>query len=116
MNLILTLRKIGDRLFNLQPGEANQTDAQRAQRTLQDAAAGRTIANYVRSQGLDAEGLEVRYNRLAETLLVYGVVKDMGMRDRIMHCCGHVARVHSVVDRMEILDGSREGTTTLVAS
>ena len=116
MNLMHTLRNVGTRLFRLIPNEVTQTAAQRAQIALQDTAAGRTIANYIRSQGLDAEGLEVKYNRRAEALLVYGVVKNIRMRDRILHCCSHVERVHSVVDRMEILDEPREGTTFLAAT
>ena len=116
MNLMRTLLSVGTRMLRLMPDEITQTAAHRSQIALQDTAAGRTIANYIRSQGLDADGLEVRYNRRAESLLVYGVVKNTRMRDRILHCCSHVARVHSVVDQMEILDGPRAGTTVLAAT
>jgi hypothetical protein len=108
MNLIETLRVAGSRIFPVRSPDARATLIERNRRAERAAAAGHTIAKYIRSQGMDAEGLAITYQPLSQTLFVYGTVTGMQTRDRILVCCNQVARVARVVDRMQVIANPAE--------
>lgn len=102
MNLIQAIRVVGSRIFHAAPLTATVSAVDRTRRAERDAAAGHTIAKYIRSQGMDADGLDIKYQPLTQTLYVYGTARDMQIRDQILVCCNQVARVAHVVDRMQV--------------
>jgi len=104
MNLIHALCSAGSTIFRLSPDRPAPTQVEQDRQVERDIVAGSTITKYIRSQGLDGDGLEVKYNPATRALFIYGTVTDVKMRDRILTCCHHVARVSRVVDRMLVRD------------
>lgn len=123
MSLISFLKDAGERLFN--PGSAGgaakpapagaaasspaasapaaAAPAQPQQSVAElNRIAGEEIEKYIRSQKLDAQNLDVRYDGATQTVTVSGVAPDQATKEKIVLCCGNVQAVAHVDDRLTV--------------
>lgn len=115
MSLISFLKDAGEKLFN--PGKAAApaagkpaTPAQPDIAALNDTAA-KAIERYIGSQGLKAEGLDVRYDGASQTVTVAGVAPDQATKEKIVLCCGNVASVAHVNDMLTVAAAAEPEST-----
>jgi nucleoid-associated protein YgaU len=106
MAFIDFIKSAGEKLFHpgsasaAQPSAAGASSAEKS--AAADAAAGDAILAYVKSQNLDATALTITYDSGTEVVTVYGVAKDQATREKIILCCGNVANVSRVDDKMSV--------------
>ena len=116
------IKSAGEKLFH--PGSASaapQPSAAGASSAAEksaaaDAAAGDAILAYVKSQNLDATALTITYDSGTEVVTVYGVAKDQATREKIILCCGNVANVSRVDDKMSVEQSGPEAKFYTVKS
>jgi nucleoid-associated protein YgaU len=116
MGLISFMKDAGQRLFGAKDAEAAAKAAEtaphdaaaKAKAEELNAAAAEAIVNYIRAQGLDARQLDVLFDGATATVNVYGVAADQATREKILLCCGNVAGVAAVNDRMQVDDPQPE--------
>ena len=118
MALLDFIRDAGEKLFRAgTPSSSQQTQSaqQSDSASLQEvnaanAKAGDAILNYIKSQNLQATGLTVTYDGATHTAAVYGVAPDQETKEKIILCCGNVAGVAHVDDRMSVdQSGAKDG-------
>jgi nucleoid-associated protein YgaU len=105
MALIDFIRDAGEKLFNVgakPTGAPAQSAAGKQEVDAANAKAGDAILNYIKSQNLQATGLTVTYDGATHTASVYGVAPDQETKEKIVLCCGNVAGVEHVDDRMSV--------------
>jgi nucleoid-associated protein YgaU len=109
MGLVSFLKEAGEKLFGGKEAQAAPTAAP-AQPSVAElnAKAGEAIAAYIRSQGLDANGLAVTYDGASQTVTVEGEAKDQATREKIVLCCGNVQAVANVDDKMTVAQPADE--------
>jgi nucleoid-associated protein YgaU len=106
MSLISFIKEAGEKLFG--KGDAKQAqEAVQAAPTPENVAAlsakaGAAIADYIRAQGLEVEGLDVTYDAPSTTVTVAGVAADQATKEKVVLCCGNVQAVTSVNDLMTV--------------
>jgi len=110
MSLISFLRDAGEKLFNA-PKSAPATNA--AAPAQPDVAAlnetaGQAIERYIASQGLKADGLDVKYDGATQTVTVSGVAPDQATKEKIVLCCGNVSSVAKVNDLLTVAGGGEQ--------
>jgi nucleoid-associated protein YgaU len=76
-----------------------------------NATAAQAIERYIGSQGLKADGLDVKYDGASQTVTVSGVAPDQATREKIVLCCGNVAAVAKVDDLLTVADGGGQEST-----
>ena len=108
MSLISFIKEAGEKLLG---HGAAQAPAQAAP-TPQDVAklsetAGNTIADYVRSQGLNVDNLKVAFNAGNGVVTVSGAAPDQATKEKVVLCCGNVANVTSVDDQLTVAGGGQ---------
>ena len=115
------IKAAGEKLFNTgsasaapQSAGAGQSAADKS--AAADAAAGDAILNYIKSQNLDATALTVTYDSGTEVVTVYGVAKDQATKEKIILCCGNVANVSRVDDKMSVEQSGSESKFYTVKS
>jgi nucleoid-associated protein YgaU len=64
--------------------------------------AGDAIANYIRSQGLDASNLQVAYDGASHTVTVSGEAADQATKEKILVAAGNVQHVDKVDDKLSV--------------
>lgn len=121
MGVLSFIREAGEKLFG--HGEAQAAgageapaatsgDAKSGGGTADVAAANRkaaqAITDYIHAMKLDAENLDVEFDGASETVTVSGVAADQATREKIALCCGNVAGVQKVVDRMTVKNPTPE--------
>jgi nucleoid-associated protein YgaU len=117
MSLISFLQDAGEKLFSHpKPAPAGATAAAPAAPAAPDiaalnATAAQAIARYIGSQGLKADGLEVKYDGASQTVTVSGVAPDQATKEKIVLCCGNVASVAHVDDRLTVASGGGAEST-----
>ena len=109
MSLISFLRDAGEKLFNAPksapaPAAAAPAQAQPDVAAL-NATAGQAIERYIASQGLKADGLDVKYDGATQTVTVSGVAPDQATKEKIVLCCGNVSSVAKVNDLLTVASG-----------
>ena len=67
-----------------------------------NATAGEAIANYIASQHLSAQNLNVTYDGASKTVTVAGVAPDQATKEKIVLCCGNVHSVAKVDDQLTV--------------
>ncbi|MGE5118319.1 MAG: peptidoglycan-binding protein LysM [Betaproteobacteria bacterium] len=106
MSLVSFIREAGEKLFG--KGDAKQAqEAVHAAPTPANVAAlsakaGAAIADYIRSQGLEVEGLDVTYDAPSTTVTVAGIAADQATKEKVVLCCGNVQSVSAVNDLMTV--------------
>ena len=97
MGLLSFMKEAGEKLFG--GGEAKAAQAKVAAAPTPEnvaamsAAAGKAIADYVGTQGLKVEGLDVGFDAPSATVTVAGTVPDQATREKVLLCCGNVSGV-----------------------
>ncbi len=116
------IKAAGEKLFPTrsasaapQPSGAGQPSAA-DKSAAADAAAGDAILSYIKSQNLDATALTVTYDSGTEVVTVYGVAKDQATKEKIILCCGNVANVSRVDDKMSVEQSGPEAKFYTVKS
>ncbi len=111
MSLISFIQEAGEKLFN-HPSAAPAAGAP-AQPDVAalNTTAGAAIEKYVASQGLKADGLDVKYDGAKQTVTVAGVAPDQATKEKIVLCCGNVAAVAKVNDLLTVADGGGQEST-----
>ena len=119
MSIITFMKEAGERLFpHARPHATPATAAPRAASPASagatakadvdalEARAARAIKDYVASKGLPAQSLDIDYDANSSTVSVSGTVPDQETREKIVVCCGNVASVEHVDDRMTVANAA----------
>ena len=120
MGLMSFFKTAGEKLFGTGEAKAAQEAAAAAPTpekvaALSDAA-GKAIANYIGTQGLSAEGLDIGFDGASATVTVAGVVPDQATKEKIVLCCGNVAGVEKVNDLLVVKEPAPEAQWHTVVS
>jgi nucleoid-associated protein YgaU len=112
MSLISFIQEAGEKLFN-HPKSAPAAPAPAAAPAGPDVAklnetAGQAIERYIGSQGLKADGLDVKYDGASQTVTVSGVAPDQATKEKIVLCCGNVSSVAKVNDLLTVAAGAAQ--------
>ncbi|MEQ1517860.1 MAG: peptidoglycan-binding protein LysM [Usitatibacteraceae bacterium] len=110
MGLMSFMKEAGQKLFGHKEAEAAQKQAEAApsdeaiaaKAEAANKAAAEAIVDYIHSQSLDANALDVMFDAATSTVNVYGVAEDQETKEKILLCCGNVAGVAHVNDKMEV--------------
>ena len=102
MSLISFIQEAGEKLFN-HPKAAPAAAA--PDLNALNATAAQAIERYIGSQGLKADGLDVKYDGATQTVTVSGVAPDQATKEKIVLCCGNVSSVAKVNDLLTVADG-----------
>ncbi len=113
-------KEAGEKLFG--KGEAKAAQEAAAQTPSPEtiaalnAAAGKAIADYVATQSLAVEGLEVSFDAATTTATASGVVPDQATKEKVLLCCGNVAGVSAVNDMLVVKEPAPEAQWHTVVS
>jgi nucleoid-associated protein YgaU len=107
MGLMSFMKEAGQKLFGHkeveQAAAAAPSSAElQAKSEALNAAAAKAIVDYIHSQNLDANALDVSFDGATATVNVYGVAADQETKEKILLCCGNVSGVAKVNDKMEV--------------
>jgi nucleoid-associated protein YgaU len=106
MGLLSFIKEAGEKLFGGGEAKAAQAKVQAAPTpenvAAMSAAAGKAIADYVGTQGLKVEGLDVGFDAPSGTVTVSGTVPDQATREKVLLCCGNVSGVSAVNDMLTV--------------
>ena len=106
MSLISFIQEAGEKLFNRPKAAPAPTAAAPAPDVAAlNETAGQAIERYIGSQGLKAEGLDVKYDGASQTVTVAGVAPDQETKEKIVLCCGNVSSVAKVNDLLTVAGG-----------
>ena len=116
MGLMSFMKEAGQKLFGHKEAEAAQQkadaapDDEAAKARLEELNqnAAKAIVDYIHAQNLDANALDVMFDAATSTVNVYGVAADQETKEKILLCCGNVAGVATVNDKMEVEDPKPE--------
>ncbi len=112
MSLISFIQEAGEKLFNHpKAAPASTGSAPQPELTALNATAGEAIEKYISSQGLKADGLDVKYDGSSQTVTVSGVAADQATKEKIVLCCGNVAAVAKVNDMLTVASGGEAEST-----
>ena len=107
MGMLDFVKDAGEKLFGIGKAKAAMQDAAASPgddakvKAANDAAAD-AILDYIKSQNLAATGLTVTYDGASATASVYGVAPDQATMEKIVLCCGNVAGVAKVNNKMSV--------------
>jgi len=107
MGMLDFVKDAGEKLFGIGKAKATMQEAAAAPadqgkiKAANDAAAD-AILGYIKSQNLVATGLTVTYDGSRSTATVYGVAPDQATMEKIVLCCGNVAGVAKVDNKMTV--------------
>ena len=114
MSLISFIQEAGEKLFNhpkAAPAAPSAAPAATPDMNALNATAGQAIEKYIASQGLKADGLDVKYDGASQTVTVSGVAPDQATKEKIVLCCGNVAAVAKVNDMLSVAQGGAPEST-----
>ncbi len=110
MSLISFLQDAGEKLFS-HPKASPATAAATPDIAALNSTAAAAIEKYIASQGLQADGLDVRYDGATQTVTVSGVAADQATKEKIVLCCGNVAAVAKVSDLLTVASPAEPEST-----
>lgn len=106
MGILNFIKDAGEKLFHpaqAAPAPANASaPAAKPDLAALNQAAGDAITKYVRTQGLDAASLSVRYDGATHVATVSGEAADQATREKIIVAAGNVQHVEKVDDQMTV--------------
>ena len=107
MSLISFIQEAGEKLFNRSKAAPAPAAGAPAAPAAPDIARStrpprRRSRSYIGSQGLKADGLDVKYDGATQTVTVSGVAPDQATKEKIVLCCGNVAAVAKVNDLLTV--------------
>lgn len=103
MSLISFFKEAGEKLFHNKPeveqaaAEPNNADKAAAANN----AAAEAIRNYLRTQNLPADDLQISFNGADRTVRVAGTVDTQATKEKVVLCCGNVDGVAGVQDELQ---------------
>ena len=125
MSLVSFFKEAGERLFGRKdggtaaapaPSAAGSAAAPAAASSEQaNETAGQAIEAYIASQGLKADGLDVKFDGGTGTVTVSGVAADQPTKEKIVLCCGNVQGVGKVNDLITVSQPADESRYYTVA-
>ena len=116
MGIISFFKDAGEKLFGHKDTEAAAQKAQAApdDATLQarlaeaNQTAATAITNYIGTQNLSADGLNVEFDGASGSVTVVGVAADQATKEKIVLCCGNVGGVTQVNDMLTVSEPADE--------
>jgi nucleoid-associated protein YgaU len=106
MGLMSFIKEAGEKLFGGKEAKAAEAAVQSAPTPENVAAlsavAGKAIADYIATQGLNVSGLDVGFEATTSTVTVAGTVPDQATKEKVLLCCGNVAGVAKVIDMLTV--------------
>ena len=109
MGLLSFIKDAGEKLFGKGTAHAAETaTADAAKSAAANDNAGQAIEQYIRSQNLDADNLDVKFDGTDSSVTVSGQAKDQETKEKILLCCGNVAGVGQVNDNLTVAQATPE--------
>jgi nucleoid-associated protein YgaU len=104
------IKTAGEKLFSSKDNEtasaavaaAPDDAAVKAKAEATNRTAGDAIEAYVKSQNLAATGLTVTFDGATGVATAFGIAADQATKEKILLCCGNVAGVAKVDDKMSV--------------
>ncbi|MBX9610518.1 MAG: peptidoglycan-binding protein LysM [Burkholderiales bacterium] len=110
MGMISFLKEAGEKLFGKKPevaaAIAEPTNAEKL--AAANTAASEAIKNYIRTQNLPADDLNISFNGADQIVTVTGLVASQEIQEKIVLCCGNVDGVAGVADQMQCAEPAEE--------
>jgi len=112
MGLMSFIKEAGEKLFHRGESKAAQEAAAASPSPENQEAANRAaadaIAEYIGTQNLAVEGLDVGFDGGSATVTVAGVAPDQATKEKVLLCCGNVAGVAAVNDLLTVAEPQDE--------
>jgi nucleoid-associated protein YgaU len=113
MGLLSFVKDAGQKLFNLGSKDANAAAPAAAAPSQADVAAlndtaGKAILNYIRTQNLPVDNLQVSFDGASATATVSGQAQDQATKEKVVLCCGNIHSVEKVNDQMTVATAAPE--------
>lgn len=110
MGILSFFKDAGEKLFGHKETEAaaaqvsTAPDPAAAQARLDELnhTAAEAIKNYIATQNLSAQNLEVAFDGATQSVTVSGVAPDQATKEKIVLCCGNVTGVAHVDDQLTV--------------
>jgi len=106
MGLISFIKEAGEKLFGRGEAKAAQESVQASPTpeaiAAMSAAAGKAISDYIATQGLPANTLDISFDAPSGAVTVAGTVPDQATKEKVLLCCGNVSGVASVNDLLVV--------------
>ena len=120
MGMFSFIKEAGEKLFGRGEAHAAQAIAA-ASPTPQNVealskAAGEAIKTYIGTMNLQVEALDVSFDAASGTATVSGEAPDQATKEKVLLCCGNVASVESVNDKMTVASPEAESQMYTVVS
>ena len=113
-------KEAGEKLFGKGQAKAAQEAAAKApspeNTAALNAAAGKAIEDYLATQSLQVEGLDVAFDGATTTVTVSGVAADQATKEKVLLCCGNVEHVAAVNDLLTVKASAPEAQWHTVVS
>lgn len=120
MGLMSFIKEAGEKLFHRGEAKAAQEAAAAAPTPENQDAANRAaadaIAEYIGTQSLAIDGLDVSFDGGSATVTVAGVAPDQATKEKVLLCCGNVAGVAGVNDMLTVAEPQDESQWHTVVS
>jgi nucleoid-associated protein YgaU len=117
MGILSFIKEAGEKLFG---AVSSKAEAAPAAAPVDVAAlnqkAGEAIATYIRSQGLNADNLDVTYDGASHTVTVSGQAPDQATKEKILVAAGNVQHVDKVDDQLTVPSSEPESQYYTVVS
>lgn len=97
MGLFSFIKEAGEKLFGRGTAQAATPDPAAA-----NAAAAKAIQDYIAAMNLSAQGLAVAFDGASGTVTVSGQAATAEIKEKILLCCGNVAGVAQVEDKLTV--------------
>jgi nucleoid-associated protein YgaU len=118
MGILSFIKEAGEKLFSAGSSTAQAAPVAAAAPDVAalNKTAGDAIGNYIRSQGLSADNLQVAYDGASHTVTVSGQASDQATKEKILVAAGNVQHVDKVDDKMTVANPAPESQFHTVAS
>ena len=120
MGLMSFIKDAGEKLFGKGEAKAAQEAAAKAPSpenvAALNAAAGKAIADYVATQSLQVDALDIQFDGGSGAVTVAGVAPDQATKEKVLLCCGNVSGVHQVNDMLVVKEAAPEAQWHTVVS
>ncbi len=120
MGLMSFIKEAGEKLFGRGEAKAAQEAVQAAPSpetiAAMSAAAGKAIGDYIATQGLPVDGLDISFDAPSGAVTVAGTVPTQATKEKVLLCCGNVSGVASVNDLLMVSNPEPEAQWHTVVS
>ena len=120
MGLMSFIKEAGEKLFGKGEAKAAQEAAAKAPSpetiAALNATAAKAIADYVGTQTLQVEALDIAFDGASGAVTVAGVAPDQATKEKVLLCCGNVSGVQQVNDLLTVKEAAPEAQWHTVVS